>query len=436
MSKRFLIGAAAAVTTALAILLGGLLATEPSGGPSARSTPSALAEQVFTGSSSPNTATEIVRLAEEARRTDDASAYALLGLAYQLRARETADPANYSRSERALERALARDRANLYAIGGLGSLALSRHQFREALEFGRRAQQVSPATARTYGLIGDALVELGRYQEAFASFDRLARLKPGLAAYARVAYARELIGRPTAAEKAHRLAIEAAGPRPALRAAALAQLGELYISTGELVAAENEFRSALRVSPGFGAALEGLAHVRGSQGRYRQAILFATQAGQSGTETLGDLYLLTGRPRLAERQFAKAHEMARREALHGVRTDLELAAFYADHGTRLPHALALARRAHRLRPSIEADSILGWALTRSGRCQEALPYANRSLRLGTRNAEALFRRGMVDRCLGKHVSAGPWFRRAVSVSPYFSLLWGPVARRYAAAYDS
>jgi tetratricopeptide (TPR) repeat protein len=358
------------------------------------------------------------------------------GLAYQQQVRVSGDPALYMESERVLEQAAALDPSNPETAAAQASLALSRHQFEVALRHARRAQALAPGLTYNDALAGDALVELGRYREAFAAVDRLARLKPGLAAYARVAYARELLGRPDSAVEAHRLAIEAAGARPALKAAALAQLGELYISTGDLEAAEREFSSALRASPDFGSALEGLAHVRGSQGRYRAAIRLAKQAGGSGTETLGDLYLLTGRSRLAERQYAKAHDFARRETVHGVRTGLELAAFHADHGTRLSYALVLARRAHRLRPSIDADSILGWALTRNGRCAEARVYANRSLRLGSQNAEALFRRGMVDRCLGDHASARTWFRRAVSVSPYFSLLWSPVARRYAAAYDS
>jgi tetratricopeptide (TPR) repeat protein len=358
------------------------------------------------------------------------------GLAYQQQVRVSGDPALYMESERVLEQAAALDPSNPETAAAQASLALSRHQFEVALRHARRAQALAPGLTYNDALAGDALVELGRYREAFAAVDRLARLRPGLAAYARVAYARELLGRPDSAVEAHRLAIEAAGARPALKAAALAQLGELYISTGDLEAAEREFSSALRASPDFGSALEGLAHVRGSQGRYRAAIRLAKQAGGSGTETLGDLYLLTGRPRLAERQYAKAHDFARREALYGTRVELELAVFHADHGTRLAHALALARRSHRLRPSIEADSILSWALTRNGRCGEARVYANRSLRLGTQNAEALFRRGMVDRCLGDHASAGRWFRRAVDVSPYFSLLWSPVARRYAAAYDS
>jgi tetratricopeptide (TPR) repeat protein len=358
------------------------------------------------------------------------------GLEYQQRVRTTSDPALYTAAERVLEQAEALDPSNPETAAAQASLALSRHQFDVALRHARRAQGLAPSLAYNDALVGDALIELGRYREAFAAFDRVARARPGLAAYARVAYARELVGRPSSALEAHRLAVEAAGPRPTLKAAALAQVGELHISTGRLNAAERAFRAALRVSPGFGSALEGLAHAQGSRGRYRSAIRFAKQAGLSGTETLGDLYLLTRRPRLAQRQYASAHELARREARHGVRTDLEIAEFEADHGVRSRHALLLATRAHRARPSIEADSVLAWALTRSGRCREALRYADRSLRLGTQNAEAIFRRGMVERCLGRRMSAGRWFRRAVSVSPYFSLLWSPVARRYAAAYDS
>jgi tetratricopeptide (TPR) repeat protein len=373
-----------------------------------------------------------------ARQTNAALAKQLTkeGLAYQQRVRVGSEPALYTASERVLERAAALDPSNPETAAALASLALARHQFDVALRHAQRAKALAPNITYNDALVGDALIELGRYREAFGAFDRLARLKPGLAAYARVAYARELLGRPASALEAHRLAVEAAGPRPKLKAAALAQVGELHISTGNLHAAEREFRSALQVSPGFGSALEGLAHVQGSRGKYRVAMSLAKQAGSSGTETLGDLYLLAGRHRYAERQYAKAHEFARREALHGVRTDLEIAEFEANHGVRLRHALALARRAHRVRPSIEADAILGWALTRNGRCEEALPHLRRSLRLGTQNAETFFRRGMVDRCLGRQSSAAVWFHRAVSVSPYFSLLWSPVAQRYAAAYDS
>ena len=80
----------------------------------------------------------------------------------------------------------------------LGAVYLAQHRFLEALEAGRTAQRMRPDDSWNYGVIGDAAIELGRYDEAFAAFDRMATLKPTAAAYARIAYARELQGNWTA----------------------------------------------------------------------------------------------------------------------------------------------------------------------------------------------------------------------------------------------
>src|SRR4029453_4144481 len=50
-----------------------------------------------------------------------------------------------------------------------------------------------PTTARNYGVIGAALVELGRYHAAFETFDTMAAMQPGFSSYARVAHARQLL---------------------------------------------------------------------------------------------------------------------------------------------------------------------------------------------------------------------------------------------------
>ena len=78
----------------------------------------------------------------------DEHSWALLGLAYQQRARETGDPAYYTKSGGALRRALSLDAKDPLVFGGLGSLALSRHRFAAALRLGRVAQRLRP-TART-----------------------------------------------------------------------------------------------------------------------------------------------------------------------------------------------------------------------------------------------------------------------------------------------
>jgi len=116
---------------------------------------------------------------------------------------------------------------------------------------------------------------------------------------------------------------------------------------------------------------------------------------------------------------------------NGVRTDLEIALFRADHGVALPWTLALARRAQQPRPSIDGDDVLAWTLERNGRCTDALHYSRLALRLGTQDALKFFHRGMIERCLGNRAAARRWFRRAVALNPHFSVLWSPVARRYA-----
>jgi tetratricopeptide (TPR) repeat protein len=75
---------------------------------------------------------------------------------------------------------------------------------------GRLAIRVAPYSANPYGIEGDALLELGRYPQAFAAFQKMVDLKPNLSSYARVSYARELSGDLPGAITAMRMALDAA----------------------------------------------------------------------------------------------------------------------------------------------------------------------------------------------------------------------------------
>jgi Flp pilus assembly protein TadD len=145
---------------------------------------------------------------------------------------------------------------------------------------------------------------------------------------------------------------------------------------------------------------------------------------------LGDLYKVTGRPVLAHRQYALIGAIERLLHANGVKTDLEIALFQADHGIALRHALQRARVARAERPSIDGDDVLGWTLARNGRCAEALPHSVAALRLGTQDALKFFHRGYIERCLGHDAVAKTWFRRALALNPHFSLLWAPAAKRW------
>ncbi len=159
----------------MALTLGGVLHDSSSASPGA----AALATSAGVQASPADTPALVTRLQETVRlNPNNVTALDSLGLAYQQRARETGDPAYYTKSDEALQRTLAIAPRDLLATSGLGSLALSRHRFREALVLGRRAHAISPTTARNYGVIGDALVELGRYHAAFRPSTRWRAFNP------------------------------------------------------------------------------------------------------------------------------------------------------------------------------------------------------------------------------------------------------------------
>jgi tetratricopeptide (TPR) repeat protein len=437
MRRRLLIAGAAAAIAAAALSLGGAFrgGSVQAAAPVA---PTRIADGVGLAGSGPGTdaaARTIKELQAQLRANpDDVRSYALLGLAYEQRARETGDPTYYTKADGVLHRALALEPRNLLATTGLASLALSRHRFREALSLGRKALRLSPTTALTYGIVGDSLVELGRYRAAFRAFDRMAALKPGLASYSRIAYGRELLGQISGAVQAMQLAVDAATSEREPAAWTHWQLGKLYWSGGRLNAAEHEYRAALATFPGYVYALDALAQVEAARGHTAKAISLERRAVDDVplpqfVGLLGDLYRSQGKLTLARRQYALVGVIQRLLVANGVKTDLETALFDIDHGIRPRHALALARRAQADRPSIDGDDVLAWALARNGRCAEALGWSRQALRLGTLDALKLFHRGMIERCLGHRAAARSYLQRALALNPHFSIVWSPVARK-------
>ena len=429
-----MIGAAAAVLAAAALLFAG--AFRPST-PAAASDvlPDVVAAELAKGFAAGDTRAEILGLQGELK-LDPRNVKALdtLGLAYQQRVRETGDPAYYPKAQGILEQALRLSPHDLIATAGLGQLALSRHQFRKALAVGLSAKRISPTTAGVYGVIGDAQIELGRYRDAFRTFDHMAALKPDVASYARVSYARELIGHVGAAERAMRLAASAAVGAQEASSWTHVQLGLLYLGHAQPRRALAQMNEALALDPAYYVAYDGMAQVLASLGRLRPAIDFERRAVDrvplpAQVALLGDLYGAVGDRKAAAREYALIGVIEKLLAANGVRNDLDVALFDADHLIRPKQLAALARKGHAERPSVYGDDVLGWALARSGDCREGLRWSTRSLRLGTQDALKFFHHGWIEACLGRRAEAAMWYRRALVLNPTFSIRWAPVARR-------
>ncbi len=114
---------------------------------------------------SSKTEMEIAALEESIRQNPpNAAAATRLGQAYLQKARATIDPMYLNRAEALFKRALELDSRDFQAIVGLGSICLSRHEFRDAITWGERGLAINPWSSELYGILGDANVELGDYQ--------------------------------------------------------------------------------------------------------------------------------------------------------------------------------------------------------------------------------------------------------------------------------
>lgn len=324
-----------------------------------------------------------------ARVPGDWTAWAELGVAYVDQARLTADPSWYPKADGAFARSLqVRPRDNALALTGQAILAAARHHFASARALALAALRIDSYDATTYGVLGDALVELGRYDEAWVAIQRMADLRPGVPSYTRASYAWELRGDTRRATAALAQARSAAS-RPADLAYAEQYLGELAWNTGDLSRAATHYAAAIHADASYLPAVAGLARVHAAQGRTATALaeyarVVAALPQPSYVVEYGDLLASLGRTHEADMQYDVVRAEERLLRAQGVDTDLELALFEADHGSPRAALAAATAEWHR-RQGIFVEDAYAWALHVNGRDREALVHITHALRLGTRS---------------------------------------------------
>lgn len=358
---------------------------------------------------------------------DDWKSLAAIGQAYVQQARITQDPSYYPKAETALKRSLElQPEGNGVALVGMATLSSGRHDFADALEWGEQALATDPRDADSFGVVGDAQLELGEYDLAFNSYQRMVDTKPNLSSYTRVSYARELQGDLRGATAAMQTAQGVAGT-PADFAWTSFQLGELAFNQGRIVQAAREYGRGLDADPALVANLAGLAKVAWARGDRDEAIGRYEEVVQrlpfpEYVIALGDAYSETGDEEAAKRWFDVVRIQQRLSRANGVNTDLELALFDADHG-RPEAALQAARAEWKRRQSIHVADALSWALYANGRFEEAWRYSRKALALGTRNATFFFHAAMIRLALGDQGEGSSLLQQALDTNPHFSILY-------------
>ena len=365
---------------------------------------------------------------------NDWQSYSRLGMAYLQKARETGDPTYYQKTEQALDKALSFQADDYASISLQGALALARHDFHSALDWGEKARQINPDRTYAYGVIADAQVELGRYEEAVQTLQTMVDLRPDMSSYSRISYLRELNGDTEGALQMMQLAVESGTPGSENTAWTRTQLANLHFNSGDLVGAELEYQHTLQERPDYVYALAGLGRVRAAQGNMDEAIQYLNRATSlmplpEFVIALGESYQADGQPEVAKRQYQLLAAIAKLFRANGVDMDMEIALFNADHDRNLPETLALARQAYSNRPSIHGADALAWALYKTGNYEEAKKRSDEALKLGTKDSLKLFHAGMIALELGDQVQARAYLQQALVINPHFSILHAEEARR-------
>jgi tetratricopeptide (TPR) repeat protein len=322
-------------------------------------------------------------------RPDDVAAAVALAEAFSRQARITGSAGAIARAEDALRIALREDPGNYEALRMQGSLLLSQHRFKDAIAVAERARTLRPEDSVNYGVLGDAHLELGDYDQAFDAFDRMMQLRPGAASYARVAYARELQGNLTGALESMQLAADASrGGDVEGMAWYYAQVGELQLRLGRPAEAMQAFSTASQAFPGHPSAVAGYASALEAVGKADDArALLDDLVKKSPTPDiharLGDLLSAAGRHDEGRRHYALAEAGWRSDAPEPG----NLARFLADRGEKLDEAVALAEAAAAERHDIFTEDALAWAYFKKGRVAEAKVAMARALRTGTKDKE-------------------------------------------------
>jgi tetratricopeptide (TPR) repeat protein len=407
----------------LALLLGAFLIVRNLAGDGASTPLPATVDPNYTERLNENIAFFEGRVAE----TNDSLSYNRLTNLYLERQRYTGDVSDIARADMSATKSLEVAAGNYPGLVNMAFVRLAQHDFQSALVVSNDAITRVPDKPDAYAARGDALLALGRYDEAGDDYQLLLEKAPGPAAFTRNAAIAEVRGNTDVAEQFWRSAIDADSQQsPESSAWARVQLANLHFSTGDLDAAHDEYTTALQVFPGYGAAEAGLGRVAAANGDDAEAIghyerAVAAQPLPEYVAALGDLYVRTGRTAEAERQFALVRATGQLYEANGVRDDLTLILFELDHGGDPAALVDQARAAYEARPSLAAADTYAWALYRAGRLDEARTKSDEALRLGTKDPLYLFHAAAIADAQGDTSAARVYLTRLDDLNPEFSI---------------
>lgn len=334
-------------------------------------------------------------------KEDDVKSRLQIASIYMSEARITGEhPYYYPAILQILDGVLSIDGKNFEALVYKASVKMSQHQFAEAKTLAEKARSINPDNAYVYGVLVDANVELGNYEEAVQVSDKMQALKPSLESYSRASYLREIYGDYPGAIEAMKMAVQAGLPGSEPQCWSKKTLAHLYEKTGQWKQAEMQYREILAMRPSYAFALEGLAKVARQNKNYAEALQLLEQASAimpefSFQEEMAAIYELQGNQQAAADKYGQVIKMLKEDEASGHTVALEMCRVYMKTGM-YDKALEYAKKEYASRPlNIDVNSAMAWASYKNNEKEKAAGYIRAALKTGSKDPELKKRAAMI-----------------------------------------
>jgi len=382
-------------------------------------------------------------IADLRKNPDDLKTKVKLAQGYIQEGRITGDYNYYDvAAMKLLNEVLAKEPENYEALTNLAVVYLNQHHFQQGLEVGLKAEKMNPHAAFVYGILTDANVELGNYDEAVKMADSMCAIRPDLRSYSRISYVREIYGDIPGAKEAMMMAVKAGIAGFEQTEWCRVYLGKLYELTGDIDTAEMIYQTANTARPNYAYAIAGLGRVERAKKNYPEAIAWFIQAqglvkDYAFGDELIDLYQLTGQRDKAD---STSREVIKALQAHantndqngdaGHYADKELAFVYLkmnENDLALQHAEAEYKR----RPeNIDVNEMMAWVHYKRGEYGAALPFIQKSLRTGSQKPELLCRAGLIYCRNSQTLKGSELISQAMDEDPFLAEDLLAEARKY------
>jgi len=342
-------------------------------------------------------------------------AFERLGWAFVAKARRTLDAGYYKLAEKTADAMDAQFGASAESRALRGGVLHNLHRFRETEALARQlvAERGAP---EDFGLLSDALMEQGQLGEAVEVLQRMVNLKPGAAAYSRIAHVRWLKGDLHGAIAAMEMAARASRPEDGEPYAwMLARLSGFYLQAGEAMRALQLAEAAARRVAAFPPAL--LARGRALLALNETAAAIGALQRAAELNPLPEYqWWLADALRAAHRSDEAATVEAGLVARGEVSDPRTFALFLATRGRDSATAVRLAREELANRADVFTHDALAWALAANGELAAADGQMRAALAERTQDARLFFHAGVIARMRGARPEAEHFFAEATALA--------------------